>query len=82
MGDVADFCEQERLQRSIWSGAKIFETRIRKNIRLAEAPSFGQSILEYAPTSNGATDYQALAAEVQAMQVEMNELRSVLKRAA
>ena len=82
MGDVADFFERERLQRSIWSGAKIFETRIRKNIRLAEAPSFGQSILEYAPSSNGATDYLALAAEVQAMQVEMNELRSVMRRAA
>ena len=82
MGDVADFFEQERLQRSIWSGAKIFETRIRKNIRLAEAPSFGQSILECAPSSNGATDYLALAAEVQAMQVEMNELRSVMRRAA
>jgi chromosome partitioning protein len=33
-------------------------------VRLAEAPSFGQSIFEYAPESHGAEDYGALAAEV------------------
>jgi chromosome partitioning protein len=47
-----------------WSAARVFGTRIRRNIRLAEAPSFGQSIFEYAPESNGAEDYAALAAEV------------------
>ncbi len=47
-----------------WSGAQPFATRIRRNIRLAEAPSFGQSIFEYAPTSNGAADYGALADEL------------------
>jgi chromosome partitioning protein len=31
---------------------------------LAEAPSFGKSIFHYAPSSNGAEDYQQLAAEV------------------
>lgn len=82
MGDVAEFFGQERLQRTIWAGARIFETRIRKNIRLAEAPSFGQSILEYAPTSNGAIDYRALADEVQNMQVDLNEFRSEFRRAA
>ena len=43
---------------------RLFETRIRRNIRLAEAPSFGQSIFEYAPTSPGAEDYRALGGEV------------------
>jgi chromosome partitioning protein len=42
----------------------MFQTRIRRNIRLAEAPSFGQSIFAYAPDSNGAEDYQQLAQEV------------------
>jgi hypothetical protein len=37
---------------------------IRGNIRLAEAPSFGQPITVYDPKSNGAEDYRALAAEV------------------
>jgi len=82
MGDVEDFFERERMQRTIWAAAKIFTTRIRKNVRLAEAPSFGQSILEYAPNSNGAIDYRALAEEVQEMEVEMHGLRQNIRHAA
>ena len=48
-----------------WADAKLFHTRIRRNIRLAECPSFGQSIFQYAPTSRGAEDYASLAAEIQ-----------------
>jgi chromosome partitioning protein len=47
-----------------WAGGRLFETRVRRNIRLAEAPSFGQSIFDYAASSHGAEDYAALAAEV------------------
>jgi chromosome partitioning protein len=47
-----------------WAGASTFQTRIRRNIRLAEAPSFGQSIFRYAPNSHGAEDYRRLAHEV------------------
>jgi chromosome partitioning protein len=50
-----------------WAGATIFNTRIRRNIKLAESPSFGQTILKYDTGSNGAADYRALAAEVAAM---------------
>src|SRR5215207_2158734 len=50
-----------------WSNAIIFETRIRRNIKLAESPSFGQTIFAYGPTSNGASDYRALAMEVMRM---------------
>ncbi len=50
-----------------WYGARVFATTIRRNIRLAECPSFGQTIFAYAPASHGARDYQALAAEVVAM---------------
>jgi len=52
---------------SPWSKARIFENRIRRNIKLAEAPSFGQSIFAYAPKSPGATDYGALVQEVISM---------------
>ncbi|MCL4111142.1 UNVERIFIED_CONTAM: hypothetical protein GTU68_058908 [Idotea baltica] len=48
---------------------KIFNTRVRRNIKLAEAPSFGQSIFEYAPSSAGAKDYGALSVEIAKMQV-------------
>ncbi|MND01041.1 Chromosome-partitioning ATPase Soj [compost metagenome] len=42
----------------------MFASRIRRNIKLAEAPSFGKSIFAYAPTCKGADDYLALAMEV------------------
>jgi chromosome partitioning protein len=62
--DVSAFLGQARSQQSPWSAARAFDTRIRRNIRLAEAPSFGQSIFDYAPDSPGAEDYRQLAAEV------------------
>lgn len=51
-----------------WAQARIFSTKIRRNIKLAESPSFGQTILAYDTASNGAADYRALAAEVIGMQ--------------
>ncbi|HYW80240.1 MAG TPA: ParA family protein, partial [Thermoguttaceae bacterium] len=62
--DVEAFFEAAHSQQTPWSGARPFRTRVRRNIRLAEAPSFGQSIFEYAPSSNGAEDYGNLAEEV------------------
>ncbi len=47
-----------------WHGARVYETRIRRNIKLAECPSFGQSIFDYAPASHGAEDYLALTQEL------------------
>lgn len=44
--------------------ATIFKTKIRDNVALAEAPTAGQSIFEYQPNSNGATDYTQLADEI------------------
>ncbi|MFL5627933.1 MAG: ParA family protein [Ktedonobacteraceae bacterium] len=41
-----------------------FHTIINRNVRLSEAPSFGQAILDYDPTSPGALAYRALAEEV------------------
>jgi chromosome partitioning protein len=45
-------------------GELVFRTVIPRTVRLAEAPSYGQSIFAYAPTSQGAVAYQALAEEV------------------
>lgn len=76
--DVEDFFKSHASSVGVWSGAKFFNTRIRRNIRLAEAPSFGQSIFEYAPTSHGSEDYRQLAREVigiDAMQLSSNMLR-------
>lgn len=43
---------------------RIFNTVIPRGIHLAEAPSYGQSILEYEPRSRGALAYEAAAAEL------------------
>jgi chromosome partitioning protein len=43
-----------------------FKTVINRNVRLSEAPSFGQAILDYEPNSPGAAAYRALAEEVMA----------------
>ena len=45
-------------------GEKVFKTVIPRNVRLAEAPSFGKPILQYERQSQGATAYLSLAAEV------------------
>lgn len=45
-------------------GEKVFSTVIPRNIRLAEAPSFGKTIAEYDPKSRGGRAYEELAEEV------------------
>lgn len=45
-------------------GQRVFHTIIPRNVRLSEAPSHGEPILTYAPTSAGALAYQALAREL------------------
>ena len=62
--DVEDYFETVRGEKTPWAGAVTFQTRIRRNVRLAEAPSFGRSIFQYAPTSHGAEDYRTLADEI------------------
>ena len=47
-----------------WSDATVLAPPIRRNIKLAECPSFGQTIFEYAPTAAGAQDYTDLARSV------------------
>jgi chromosome partitioning protein len=46
-------------------GAKLFETVVPRNVRLAEAPSFGRTIIEHDKWSKGARAYRALTREVE-----------------
>jgi len=65
VSDVEMYFQQQRQTKdSIWSQSTSFDTKIRRNIRLAEAPSYGQSIFQYAGDSNGAQDYRSLSEEV------------------
>jgi chromosome partitioning protein len=64
VADLEQCLERSRTTTAPWARARIFGTRIRRNIKLAECPSFGKSILQYAPKCPGAEDYTALAREV------------------
>jgi chromosome partitioning protein len=64
VADLQEYLDKSRGTTAPWSRARIFETRVRRNIKLAECPSFGQSIFDYAPTCHGAVDYMALAQEL------------------
>ena len=57
-------------------GDLVFDTVIHRTVRLAEAPSSGESVLTYAPNSKGALEYTALVEEItrrEAMQDEQVE---------
>jgi chromosome partitioning protein len=49
-------------------GDKVFKTIIPRNVRLAEAPSFGKTIFQHDRWSKGARAYKQLANEVVAME--------------
>jgi chromosome partitioning protein len=45
-------------------GTKVYKTVVPRTVRLAEAPSFGQPVIVFDPTSRGAVAYRNLAKEV------------------
>ena len=53
-------CEQLKVRY----GEDLCDTRIAENVSLAESPEHGKSVFAYAPHSQGAKDYFALAAEL------------------
>ncbi len=65
--DIEDFAEMQRDTVCPWRDMQIFSTRIRRNVKLAESPSHGQTIFEYETNCNGADDYSALANEIEDM---------------
>ena len=64
------FDSRNKLSNDVWQELykyfpnKIFRSVIPRSVRLAEAPSFGKSILHYDPSSKGAKAYERLAREV------------------
>jgi chromosome partitioning protein len=59
-----NLCRQVAAEAKEYFGAKVFKTVIPRNVRLAEAPSFGKPILMYDVQSVGAKSYIAVAQEV------------------
>ena len=64
VADLENFFEGSRTQSVAWWAARLYRPAVRRSIKLAESPSFGQTIFEYAPASTGAHDYQELADEL------------------
>jgi chromosome partitioning protein len=58
------FTRQIQQQMREFFGDLVLDTVIHRNIRLAEAPSAGESVITYAPDSRGALEYLALADEI------------------
>jgi len=63
VADLRRFLDESRTRNVPWANARIFETIIRRNIKLAECPSHGKTIFEYDPNCIGAQDYSALVDE-------------------
>ena len=58
--DVLDMAEQIAQQLD----TKVFQSRIRSGVSVAEAPAYGESVLSYAPDSKVARDFRLLLNEI------------------
>lgn len=61
VADLDAYFEQARGKDVPWRDARVFRPFVRRNIKLAECPSFGQTIFDYSPGAAGSADYRALA---------------------
>jgi len=64
VGDLDAFFESCRGQAVPWRDCRVLKPPIRRNIKLAESPSFGASIFDYDAQCPGAEDYRNLAARL------------------
>ena len=64
--DIERFLENARGSNRAWAQAHVIPTFIRRNIKIAEAPSYGKTIFEYEPNCHGAEDYKKVAEFVHA----------------
>jgi chromosome partitioning protein len=59
--DIERFLDNAHGSNNAWAEARILPTFIRRNIKLAEAPSYGKTIFEYEKNCHGAEDYKKVA---------------------
>ena len=68
--DRTNLAQQVAAELKAFFGDRLFATTIPRNIRLAEAPSYGKPVLAYDPRSRGAESYIKLAKEIMSKQAE------------
>ena len=59
--NIISFLENARNTDCAWADAEVLPIHIRRNIKLAEAPSYGNTIFEYSADCHGAQDYSQVA---------------------
>jgi len=59
--DIEQFLNNARGTSCAWAQAQVLPCFIRRNIKLAEAPSYGKTIFEYEPSCHGSEDYKKVA---------------------
>jgi len=62
--DIEQFLKNARGTNCAWAQARILPTYIRRNIKLAEAPSYGKTIFEYERNCHGSEDYAKVAESI------------------
>jgi chromosome partitioning protein len=71
--DIERFLNDARGTNSAWAQAHVMPVLVRRNIKLAEAPSYGQTIFEYEQSCHGAEDYQKVADFIHAQTLKSQE---------
>ncbi|MGH7130480.1 MAG: ParA family protein [Phycisphaerales bacterium] len=79
VSDLDGFFAAARNTDVPWRSARVYRPAVRRNIKVAECPSFGKTIFEYAPWCPGAIDYRKLA---EALVSELDTLRAARPEAA
>jgi chromosome partitioning protein len=68
--DIEQFLSNARGTNCAWAQAEILPVYVRRNIKLAEAPSFGKTIFEYEQNCHGAEDYREVAKYIRGLVLE------------
>ncbi len=78
VADLDAFFEHARNDAAdvAWKHARVYRPPVRRNIKLAECPSYGKTIFDYAPGASGAEDYARLG------EVMLHDWDSMLARRA
>ena len=84
VADLDAFFAEASTQNVPWNACRVMRPAIRRNVKLAEAPSFGKTIFDYEPACPGAHDYRMLARHVMGIEDApvVNEVKSAARPAS